>query len=71
MLSRRKLFGGLLVGAAAVVPTAAESATKKSVTYMVPANVKRIRVRSWKGDREILNTSFSEEPGQMFRIEAT
>lgn len=71
MLSRRDLFSGMLAGAASAMPVAAEAAAKKSVTYMVPTNVKRIRVRSWKGDREILNTSFSVEPGQMFRIDAT
>ena len=72
MLSRRKLFSGLVAGVAAVTPAAAAtSASQRSVTYMVPKNVRKIRVRSWKGDREILNTSFSVEPGQMFRIDAS
>lgn len=72
MLSRRKLFAGLAAGVSAVVPAAAATtgSSQKSVTYMVPKGIRRIRVRSWKGDREIIDTHFTVEPGQMFRIDA-
>jgi len=74
MLSRRKLFSGLVAGVAAVTPAVAATSpagtSQKSVTYMVPKGIRRIRVRSWKGDREIIDTHFSVEPGQMFKIDA-
>ena len=71
MLSRRKLFAGLVAGVSAAVPAAATTgSSQKSVTYMVPKGIRRIRVRSWKGDREIIDTHFTVEPGQMFRIDA-
>lgn len=71
MLSRRKLFGSLVAGVAAVTPAVAATGTsQKSVTYMVPKGIRRIRVRSYKGDREIIDTHFSVEPGQIFKIDA-
>jgi hypothetical protein len=72
-MNRRKWFMGL--GALAAGATAASAATKtnapsKSATYTVPKGITRIRVRSWEGQEEVLDTHFSVKPGQIFRIDA-
>jgi hypothetical protein len=45
-------------------------AENKSGTYTVPKNVKKIRVRSTIGEKEVLDTNFRVVPGQKFIIEA-
>lgn len=72
-MDRRKWFMGL--GALVFGATAASAATKtnpaaKSATYKVPAGITKIRVRSWEGEDEVLDTHFSVKPGQIFRIDA-
>ncbi len=76
-MNRRNWFlglGALMVGAGAGA-SVAESSPKvykgpRSVSYTVPPDIKRIRVRSWKNDREVIDTHFRVEPGQIFRIDA-
>lgn len=70
-MNKRKLMAGLsalpFLSLAATAPAQAES---KSGKYTVPNNVKRIRVRSFFGEKEILDTSFRVKPGQVFMIDA-
>lgn len=72
-MDRRKWVAG--IGALLASAGAASAATKqysgaRSVTYTVPPGIKRIRVRSWKGKDEVIDTHFTVEPGQTFRIDA-
>lgn len=71
-MNKRKLFAGLTgLLALPFIPTA-KAATYKpngSATFVVPANVERIRVRSWKEGRKMLDREMSVEPGQIFRID--
>lgn len=71
-MDRRKWFlglGALVFGGAASASTNANSGAR-SATYTVPKGITRIRVRSWEGKDEVLDTHFSVKPGQIFRIDA-
>jgi hypothetical protein len=72
-MNKRKLFAGLFgLCAVPVTAIAAKAATYKpsgSASFVVPANVDRIRVRSWKEGRKVLDREMSVEPGQIFRID--
>ena len=70
-MNKRKLFAGL-IGLFAVPFATAKAATYKpsgSATFVVPNNVSRIRVRSWKNNKKVLDREMSVEPGQTFRID--
>ena len=71
-MDKRKLFAGLAgLFALPFIPTA-KAATYKpsgSASFVVPTNVDRIRVRSWKEGRKVLDREMSVEPGQIFRID--
>jgi hypothetical protein len=70
-MDKRKLFAGL-IGLCALPFASAKAATYKpsgSASFVVPANVDRIRVRSWKEGRKVLDREMSVEPGQLFRID--
>lgn len=61
----------LLLAALATLPFIGSSrAEGKSGKYTVPDNVKKIRVRSYFGDKEVLDTNFRVKPGQVFVIDA-
>jgi hypothetical protein len=72
LMNRRNLFLGIAASAVTAVPAKSSNAgTKRSATYTVPAGIKHIRVRSWKKDgTEVLDTHFTVQPGQFFRIDA-
>lgn len=43
---------------------------KKSVTWKVPKNVKRIRVRSWDQEgNAVMDTNLNVRPDQVFKID--
>lgn len=73
MMNKRKLFAGLFgICAVPFTAVAAKAATYKpsgSASFIVPANVDRIRVRSWKNNQKVLDREMSVEPGQLFRID--
>ena len=69
-MDKRKLFAGLaglitLPFASAV----AETKPSGSATFTVPANVDRIRIRSYTQGRKVIDREMSVEPGQVFRID--
>lgn len=72
-MNKRKLFAGLFgLCAVPITAIAAKAATYKpsgSATFVVPANVDRIRVRSWKNNQKVLDREMSVVPGQTFRID--
>lgn len=72
-MNKRKLFAGLFgICAVPFTAVAAKAATYKpsgSASFIVPANVDRIRVRSWKNNQKVLDREMSVEPGQLFRID--
>lgn len=72
-MNKRKLFAGLFgICAVPFTAVATKAATYKpsgSASFIVPANVDRIRVRSWKNDQKVLDREMSVEPGQLFRID--
>lgn len=72
-MNKRNLFAGLIgLCATPLAAAAAKAATYKpsgSATFVVPANVDRIRVRSWKNNQKVLDREMSVEPGQTFRID--
>lgn len=50
--------------------TIANSQEKKSVTWKVPKDVKRIRVRSWDSDgNEVMDTNLNVKSNQVFKID--
>lgn len=72
-MDRRSWFlglGALVFGAGAASAATKQYSGPRSVTYTVPEGIKRIRVRSFKGKREVIDTHFPVEPGQTFRIDA-
>lgn len=40
-----------------------------SATFVVPANVDRIRIRSYKDGEKVIDREMSVDPGQVFRID--
>lgn len=72
-MNRRNWFmgiGALLVGTGSASASVNANTGARSVTYTVPKEITRIRVRSWKGKKEVIDTHFTVEPGQIFRIDA-
>lgn len=72
-MDRRKWFmglGALVFGAGAASAATTPKSSAKSATYKVPPGITKIRVRSWEGEEEVLDTHFSVKPGQIFRIDA-
>lgn len=60
-----------LLAALAVLPFVRPvQAEAKTGTYVVPKNVKLIRVRSTIDGKEVLDTNFRVVPGQKFVIQA-
>lgn len=50
--------------------TIAKTEERKSVTWKVPNNVKRIRVRAWdKEGNEVMDTNLNVKPDQVFKID--
>lgn len=72
-MNKRNLFAGLIglctIPIAAVAAKAATYKPSGSASFVVPTNVERIRVRSWKDGRKVLDREMSVEPGQIFRID--
>jgi len=71
-MNKRKIFAGLAgLLTLSFIPTAKAATSKPngSATFVVPANVDRIRVRSWKEGRKVLDREMSVDPGQIFRID--
>lgn len=66
-MNKRTLFGALTL--LPIFATIAKAAGKTG-TYTVPAGINLIRVKSYIGDKEVLDTHFRVEPGQKFVIEA-
>lgn len=67
MFRRSVLFGLTCLPFFATISSATE---KKSVTWKVPTNVKRIRVRSWdKNGNEVMDTNLNVNPDQVFKID--
>lgn len=69
-MNKRNLLAGLTSLPFLATMATIAKADSKTGKYTVPQNVKRIRVRSTFGDKEILDTSFRVKPGQVFIIEA-
>lgn len=69
-MKKRMFMAGAL--ALAALPTKAEAQEDEAadVTYVVPKGVNSIRVRSFVGDKKVLDTNFKVTPGQRFRINA-
>lgn len=68
-MNKRSMIGALAL--LATVPFAgAAKAAKTSATFSVPTGVKKIRVRSYKGGRVVIDTMLNVEPGQVFKIDA-
>ena len=65
-MKRRYLWGMLLLP---FLPRKASAATK-SGKYVVPKDINLIRVRSFLVGKEVLDTNFKVDPGQVFLIEA-
>lgn len=68
-MNKRKMMGALALLAAAPLVSPANAA-KTSATFSVPTGVKKIRVRSYKGGRVVIDTMLNVEPGQVFKIDA-
>jgi hypothetical protein len=69
-MDKRKLFAGLIgLCTLPIASTFAQTKQPGSATFTVPSSVKRIRVRSWKQGRKVLDREMSVEPGQTFRID--
>jgi len=65
---RRSIIFGLT--SLPFLATIARSEDKKSVTWRVPKNVKRIRVRSWDQEgNEVMDTNLNVRPDQVFKID--
>ena len=68
-MKKRSLIAGLLT-----IPFfsgfAYAQKAKSAGKYVVPTDVNLIRVRSFLGDKEVLDTNFKVNPGQVFIIEA-
>lgn len=69
-MDKRKLFAGL-IGLCSLPLASALAAPKQSgsATFVVPAGVERIRIRSYKAGRKVIDREMSVEPGQSFRID--
>ncbi len=64
--ARRTLWGFLLLPFLSVKSEAAP----KSGKYVVPKDINLIRVRSFLDGKEVLDTNFKVNPGQIFVIDA-
>jgi len=61
---------GAVVAALGALTTAPLSALAASAyNFVVPKNVNRIRVRSYRNGRLIIDTELNVTPGQTFRID--
>ena len=69
-MNKRNFLAGFAALPFIATAAAAQETAKKSGKYTVPENINRIRVRSFFGDKEILDTSFRVKPGQVFQIDA-
>jgi hypothetical protein len=69
-MNKRVLIGTAIGVAAGILSLEKANAETKTGNYTVPKNVKRIRVRSFVGDKEVLDTHFRVVPGQKFVIDA-
>lgn len=71
MITRRKIFLGLLATSGATGIGTAYAATNKQTRWIVPAGVNEINVKSWKKDgSKVMNYNFDVEPGQTFLLTA-
>lgn len=72
-MNKRKLFAGLAglctLPFAAAAGLAGPMKPSGSATFTVPASVDRIRIRSYKQGRKVIDREMSVEPGQIFRID--
>jgi hypothetical protein len=66
-VNKRLILAGLAALPFLAIGAQAET---KTGTYTVPKGVKKIRVRSTVGDKEVLDTNFRVVPGQKFIIDA-
>lgn len=67
---RRSMLFGLIALPFAGIMSKAETASNKSITWTVPKNVKRIRVRAWdKSGNEVIDTNLNVNPDQVFKID--
>lgn len=65
---RRSLILGLT--SLPFLSTISQAQEKKSVTWKVPKNVKRIRVRSWDQEgNAVMDTNLNVRPDQVFKID--
>lgn len=71
MITRRKIFLGLLATSGATGIGTTYAATNKQTRWVVPAGVNEINVKSWKKDgSKVMNYNFDVEPGQTFLLTA-
>lgn len=71
-MEKRKLITGLLglVSLPLLAKTAqAASGSRGSATFTVPANVGKVRVRSYLKGEKVLDRELDVTPGQIFRID--
>lgn len=70
-MNKRTIFGA--IAALAVAPFMigrSEAAGKRgAATFIVPNNVDKIRVRSYRGGKKVIDTSLNVQPGQYFIID--
>lgn len=64
-MNKRILFPALL--ATLVAPAMARE--KSAATFVVPKNVQKIRVRSYRDGKKVIDTSLNVAPGQTFTID--
>ena len=72
-MKKRKLFTGLAglfaLSFAAKIDSAKAANSGGSATFTVPANVEKIRVRSYLKGEKVLDRQLDVSPGQVFRID--
>lgn len=70
MFRRSLLLGLTSLPFIGILTKSTEAADKKSITWTVPKNVKRVRVRSWdKTGNEVIDTNLNVNPDQVFKID--
>lgn len=69
-MNKRNIFGALALLATAPFFDRKAEAARTSATFSVPNGVRRIRVKSYKHGKIVIDTMLNVEPGQIFKIEA-
>lgn len=65
-MNKRILFAAV----ASLVAAPAFAGSNASATFKVPKGVTKLRVRSYRDGRKVIDTALSVQPGQTFTIDA-